>query len=163
MPRERLRLTKLPPAVLGILREAMRLILRRPVVGVAVAARVPDGRWVLIRRGDTGTWALPGGTLEWGETFRQLIARELLEEAGVKVRAIGRLVGVFSRPDRDIRFHGVTVVVMCEVEAPSQPPANALEIEEVGLFADAELPTELGMGTGDMLGAARRTQEPVIE
>jgi 8-oxo-dGTP diphosphatase len=160
----RLRLTSFPPAVLGLVREAARLILRRPVVGVAVAARVPDGRWVLIRRGDTGTWALPGGTLEWGETFRQAIARELLEEAGVKVRSIDRLVGVFSRPDRDIRFHGVTVVVACEVEPPSQPPANHLEIEEVGLFADAQLPTELGMGTSDMMSAARHpARVPVIE
>src|SRR5689334_24064008 len=94
-PMPRIRLTSFPPALLGIMREALRLILRRPVVGVAVAARAPDGRWVLIRRGDTGTWALPGGTLEWGETFRELIARELLEEAGVRVRSIGRLVGVF--------------------------------------------------------------------
>lgn len=157
-------LTRLPPAVIGIVREAARLILRRPVVGVAIAARVPDGRWVLIRRVDTGTWALPGGTLEWGETIRELIPRELLEEAGVKVRSVGKLVGVFSRPDRDSRFHGVTIVVTCEVETPSQPPANFLEIEEVGLFADIDLPPELGMGTGDMLTAARAdTQSPIIE
>jgi len=157
-------LTRLPPAVLGIVREAARLILRRPVVGVAIAARVPDGRWVLIRRVDTGTWALPGGTLEWGETIRELIPRELMEEAGVKVREIGKLVGVYSRPDRDSRFHGVTIVVACQVEAPSQPPANFLEIEEVGLFADADLQPELGMGTGDMLNAARNdSHEPTIE
>jgi 8-oxo-dGTP diphosphatase len=159
-----IRLTSFPPALLGIMREAFRLLLRRPVVGLAVAARVPDGRWVLIRRGDTGTWALPGGTLEWGETFRELVARELREEAGVEVRSIGKLVGVFSRPDRDIRFHGVTVVVTCEVDMPSRPPMNHLEIEEVGLFADSELPANLGMGTGDMLTAARRPgQDPIIE
>jgi len=158
-------LKSLPPAVLGIVKEAMRLILRRPVVGVAVAPRAPDGRWVLIRRADTGTWALPGGTLEWGETIRELIPRELLEEAGVRVTSVGRLVGVFSRPDRDVRFHGVTIVVACEVELPSQPPMNPLEIREVGLFTDSELPPEMAMGTGDMLDAARRAEgaPPVIE
>jgi 8-oxo-dGTP diphosphatase len=118
----------------------------------------------LIRRGDTGTWALPGGTLEWGETIRQLIPRELVEEAGVEVRSIGKLVGVYSRPDRDLRFHGVTIVVTCDVEMPKQPPQNFLEIREVGLFTDAELPEELGMGTGDMLRAAREAKpDPVIE
>jgi 8-oxo-dGTP diphosphatase len=138
--------------------------LRRPVVGFALAARVPDGRWVLIRRGDTGTWALVGGTLEWGETLREAIPRELVEEAGADLRSIGRLVGVFTRPDRDLRFHAVTVVVRCEVELPSRPPVNMLEIEEIGLFTDAELPRELAMGTGDMLAAARREGgEPVIE
>lgn len=156
-------LSRLPPAVLGIAREVLRLILRRPVIGVVVAARVPDGRWVLIRRADTGLWALPGGTLEWGETIRELIPRELREETGANVVSIGRLVGVFSRPDRDPRFHGVTVVVLCEVEMPSRPPVNFLEIAEVGLFADGELPEEMGMGTGDMLRAARGSGEPVVE
>ncbi|HKQ68919.1 MAG TPA: NUDIX hydrolase [Polyangiaceae bacterium] len=156
-------LLKLPAGALTILREAARLVLRRPVVGVAVAARVPDGRWLLIRRADTGEWALPGGTLEWGETIRELIPRELREESGANVRSIGSLVGVFSRPDRDVRFHGVTIVVACDVDEPTAPPVNPLEITEVGLFADDELPPEMGMGTGDMLQAARAHGPPVIE
>jgi 8-oxo-dGTP diphosphatase len=156
-------LLRLPPAALGILREVGRHLLRRPVVGFALAARVPDGRWLLIRRGDTGTWAPVGGTLEWGETLREAIPRELAEEAGAELRSIGRLVGVFTRPDRDLRFHAVTVFVACDVELPSRPQMNKLEILEVGLFTDAELPTELAMGTGEMLAAARRGGEPVIE
>src|SRR3954470_8169089 len=96
-------LSMLPKSALTILKEIGRHLLRRPVVGVAVAARTRDGRWLLIRRADTGTWALPGGTVEWGETVRTTVVRELAEEAGVDVEdaAIGRLVGVFSRPDRD--------------------------------------------------------------
>src|SRR5258705_9276432 len=133
-------LTRLPPAVLGIVKEAARLILRRPVVGAAVVARVPDGRWLLIRRADTGDWALPGGTLEWGETIRELIPRELREEAGAEVRSIGRLVGVFSRPTRDPRFHGVTLVVFCEGELPPRPPPNFPRIEKGGRFTDARPP-----------------------
>jgi len=156
-------LARLPPAALGILREAARLLLRRPVVGIAAAAQVPDGRWVLIRRADLGMWALPGGTLEWGETIQEALPRELLEEAGVRVRKVTGLVGVFSRPDRDVRFHGVTIVIRCEVEIPSQRPMNFLEIEEVGLFEDSELPLQLALGTGDMLEAARRGGAPVIE
>jgi len=155
---------KLPPALWAIAREMARLILRRPVVGVGVVARVPDGRWLLIRRADTGTWALPGGTLEWGETIRDLIPRELREEAGTEVRSIGKLVGVFSRPDRDIRFHGVTIVVTCEVELPSRPPLNFLEIQEVGLFTEEELPHALAMGMWDMLEATLKpAPDPVIE
>ena len=63
---------------------------------------------------------LVGGTLEWGETLREAIPRELLEEAGASLRSIGRLVGVFSRPDRDLRFHAVTVLIACEVELPAR-------------------------------------------
>src|SRR5436190_20586432 len=138
-------LARLPPAVIGILREAARLILRRPVLGIAAAARVPDGRWLLIRRADLGMWALPGGTIEWGETISETLPRELLEEAGVKLREVKGLVGVFSRPDRDPRFHGVTIVIRCEVDMPSQRPMNFLEIEEVGLFEDSAIPAQLAL------------------
>src|SRR5882762_924933 len=154
---------RIPAGALAIVKEVARLVIRRPVVGVVSAARTPDGRWLLIRRADVGDWALPGGTLEWGETVRELIPRELREEAGVEVRSIGRLVGVFSRPDRDPRFHGVTITVQCEVDMPTRPPQNFLEIQEVGLFADADLPTDLSMGTGDMLTAARQPREPIVE
>jgi 8-oxo-dGTP diphosphatase len=156
-------LSRLPKSVLGISKEILRHLLRRPVVGVAAAARTADGRWVLIRRADTGTWALPGGTLEWGETLRASLARELLEEAGIEEGTFVRLVGVFSHPDRDPRFHAVTIVAEMRVKLPSRPPMNPLEIREVGLFRDDELPEELAMGMGDMLEAARRGSEPIFE
>ena len=74
---------RLPKAASGILREVGRHVLRRPVVGIAAVARAPDGRVLLVRRADTGTWALPGGTLEWGETLANTLPRELDEEWGV--------------------------------------------------------------------------------
>jgi 8-oxo-dGTP diphosphatase len=153
----------LPKAALGILHEVARHLLRRPVTGIVAAARTEDGRWLLVRRGDTGTWALPGGTVEWGETMRATLERELLEEAGVESFELERLVGVFSRPDRDPRFHAVTVVALCRVEPPSRRPTNALEIREVGLFADDDLPGELAMSMSDMLRAAREGGAPVLE
>jgi 8-oxo-dGTP diphosphatase len=148
--------------VLDIMKEAARILLRRPIVGIAAAAKTPDGKWVLIRRADTGTWALPGGTLEWGETLREALAREMEEEAGISGVVPGRLVGVFSAPHRDPRFHGVTVVVTCDVQPPTAKPKNPLEILEVGLFADAELP-ELAMGMSDMIRAAQEGGAPIIE
>jgi 8-oxo-dGTP diphosphatase len=155
-------LSRLPQGALDILKEGARLVLRRPVIGIAAAARTKDGRWVLIRRADTGTWALPGGTLEWGETLREALAREMEEEAGIRGVVPGRLVGVYSAPHRDPRFHGVTVVVECRVEPPTAQPKNPVEILEVGLFADRDLP-ELAMGMNDMLDAARAGGEPIIE
>jgi 8-oxo-dGTP diphosphatase len=155
-------LSRLPQGVLDIMKEAARILLRRPIVGIAAAAKTPDGKWVLIRRADTGTWALPGGTLEWGETLREALAREMEEEAGISGVVPGRLVGVFSAPHRDPRFHGVTVVVTCDVQAPTARPKNPLEILEVGLFADADLP-ELAMGMGDMIRAAQEGGAPILE
>lgn len=116
-------------------------------MGVAVAGRTEDGRWLLIRRGDTGTWAFAGGTVEWGETLRTTIARELEEEAGVVATDVGRAdPGVYSRPDCDVRFHAVTVLVEARVTAPTKAPSNPLEIREVRLFREAELPEDLAIG-----------------
>lgn len=155
-------LSLLPRSVLGLAKEVARHLLRRPVVGLAVAAQTEDGRWLLIRRGDTGTWALPGGTVEWGETLRTTLTREMLEEAGVTEATFERIVGVYSRPDRDPRFHAVTVVVKARVAAPSRPPMNPLEIREARLFREDELP-RLALGMDDMLAAARRGGEPELE
>ena len=144
----------IPRGLFPIVKEVARHLLRRPVVGIAAAARTPDGKWVLIRRTDTGEWALPGGTLEWGERLRDAIVRELDEEAGVDVVALGQVCGVYSDPARDRRFHAVTIVVTATVSPPSRPPANPLEIAEVGLFATDELPRPLAHGMQDMLGHA---------
>jgi 8-oxo-dGTP diphosphatase len=140
-----------PSDVFALVREGTRHVLRHPVVGVAAAARTEDGRWVLIRRRDTGQWALPGGTLEWGETLSAAIARELLEEAGVDVTGPTELFNVYSRPDRDYRFHAVTILVTARVSELRLPPKNPLEIAEVRMFEPTDLPVTLSMGMTDML------------
>ena len=145
---------RIPRGVFVLTKEVLRHVLRRPVVGIAAAARCPDGKWLLVRRADTGQWALPGGTLEWGETLRDCVVRELLEEAGIEACDIQRLVGVYSRPDRDPRFHGVTVVVQCRVGRPVRAPSNPAEILDARLFAETDLPKVLSMGMHDMLAAA---------
>jgi 8-oxo-dGTP diphosphatase len=152
-----------PKGALVLIKEVARHLLRRPVIGVAAAARTPDGRWLLVRRADVGRWALAGGTLEWGETLRASIARELAEEAGIDRCEIVRLVGVFSRPDRDPRFHAVTIVVECLVDPPARPPSNPLEITEVAFFSTDTLPGALAMGMQDMLDAAIRAPAPIVE
>ncbi len=70
------------------------------------------GRILLVRRGGSpfkGSWALPGGFCEVGETTEECGAREVAEETGVTVR-VGRLLGVYSDPKRDPRGHTVTVL-----------------------------------------------------
>ena len=156
-------LSAMPKGALTLLKEVGRHILRRPVLGIAAAAHTGDGKWLLIRRADTGTWALPGGTLEWGETLDGTIRRELEEEAGVTTSSIERVVGIYSRPDRDPRFHAVTVVVLCRIEPPHRGAVNPLEIREVKLFDEADLPTELGMNMKDMLDAARAGGPTTLE
>ncbi len=80
---------------------------------LTVDAWIRDGgRLLLVRRGRPpfqGSWCLPGGFCEWKETTEAACAREAEEETGLKVR-VGRLLGVYSDPERDPRGHNVTVL-----------------------------------------------------
>ncbi len=59
----------------------------RPAVGVAVMV-IKEGKVLLgCRKGahGTGTWAFPGGHLEFGESIEACAKREVLEETGLVV------------------------------------------------------------------------------
>jgi 8-oxo-dGTP diphosphatase len=142
---------RIPYGAWKILKEVARHLLRRPVVGIAVAGQTSDGRFLLIRRGDSGKWALPGGTLEWGEQMREAITREVVEETGASVIELGELLGVYSAPERDPRFHAVTIVVAARVTEPDSTRVNPVEVTEVGLFGAHELPVETSHGMADMI------------
>jgi 8-oxo-dGTP diphosphatase len=69
-----------------------------PMVGVGGVV-IRDGRALLIRRGSEplkGEWSIPGGILEVGETLKEGVARELLEETGLEVN-VAELIEVFER------------------------------------------------------------------
>lgn len=72
---------------------------------VAASAFVIDNqeRLLMIRRTDSGLFALPGGRHELGETLTETAIRETLEETGVTIRVDG-LVGIFSNPHHVVAF-----------------------------------------------------------
>lgn len=53
--------------------------------GAMVALRRDDGRILLTRRADDGTWCLPAGAAEPGGSFARTAVEELREETGVEV------------------------------------------------------------------------------
>lgn len=70
--------------------------------GVAVVAD-EYGRVLLQRRTDSGNWALPGGTMEIGETLEQCVVREVREETGLDIEITG-LVGIYTDPGHVIAY-----------------------------------------------------------
>ncbi|MEV5825944.1 NUDIX domain-containing protein [Spirillospora sp. NPDC052242] len=71
--------------------------MRERCVGAIVRDR--DGRLLLVLRGrppGAGRWSVPGGRVEPGEDDAAAVARELLEETGLRVR-VGALVGTVER------------------------------------------------------------------
>lgn len=76
-----------------------------PVVGVGAVIWNDRGEIVLIRRGQEprrGEWSIPGGKLEWGESVRDGILREVREETGLVVEILG-LIDVVDSVRNDSR------------------------------------------------------------
>jgi acetyl-CoA carboxylase carboxyl transferase subunit beta len=72
----------------------------RRVAAVGAVARGADGRILLVRRGnepDRGTWSLPGGRVEPGESAEAAVVRETHEETGLHVRVVQR-IATLERP-----------------------------------------------------------------
>ena len=152
------------PLLPRLIHDVAELVFRRPVLGAAVVAIDPEGRVVLARRRDTGTWGVPGGVMRLGEQVAETAARELREETGYTVREVTRLVGVYSSPQRDPRAHSVLVLLEARVEPPIAPIAlDPLEVSEVRAFAPEELPTQLAHDGARLLADWRRGAVGVID
>jgi 8-oxo-dGTP diphosphatase len=111
----------------------------RPIVAVG-AVVVDHDRLLLVRRGRSpaaGSWSVPGGRVEAGETLAEAVTRELREETGLD-GVCGPMLGWVERFDEDEHF----VILDFEVTlvGDDQPVAgdDAAEAEWVELHAVAE-------------------------
>ncbi|MFI6213242.1 NUDIX domain-containing protein [Nocardia brasiliensis] len=62
-----------------------------------------NGAILMQRRGDSGNWSLPGGTMEIGETLEQCVIRETREETGLDIEITG-LLGIYTDPEHVIEY-----------------------------------------------------------
>ncbi len=69
--------------------------LPRHTVGVAAVVTDERGRILVVRRRDNGRWEIPGGALELDESVHDGLCREVEEETGLRVEALG-LTGVYK-------------------------------------------------------------------
>jgi 8-oxo-dGTP diphosphatase len=80
--------------------------LSKPIIKAASACVWWGDEVLLAQRGKTwgyGTWSLPGGKVEFGETAQQAATRELLEETGV-IATLTHHVGDFDLDGGDVHY-----------------------------------------------------------
>jgi 8-oxo-dGTP pyrophosphatase MutT (NUDIX family) len=105
-----------------------------PIILTASVALIPGhGDTFLLTQRSNGSWGLPGGMLEVGETAVDAIKREVYEETGLKPD-IQRFQGVYTNhplmtyPNGDVA-HVILFVFVCSVdgEAVAADDATACE------------------------------------
>lgn len=114
-----------------------RIFFRNPKV--VVTALIEDDRRVLLVRRDIepgrGLWGLPGGFVDWDEHPEQALARECLEEIGVRAEPVELLEIQHVVSDDE----GI-VILPYRARIVSGEPVAADEVQQVGWFAPDALP-----------------------
>lgn len=109
---------------------------RQPFTLHVVAALIQEGDRVLLDRRHEGPlaghWEFPGGKVEPGETGKQALRRELIEELGVEA-SVGREVARSTDVSRDVEI----TLVLYEAVLRGQP--RAVDVEIIRWFSLHEL------------------------
>lgn len=124
----------------------------RPKVGIAIL--IPhDGKILLGKRKSEhgrGTWGLPGGHIEYGESFEDCVHRELMEETGLKVTNVR-----FAALTNDIypheKRHYVTIFMLCDYISGEAQVMEPDKCEEWQWFDWTNLPEPLFFSIQNLL------------
>ena len=118
---------------------------RGMTLGVRAVVLDGDNRVFLVKHSYVAGWHLPGGGVEVGETFRDALTRELVEEGRIELLGEPALHGIFLNSHVSRRDH-VAVYLVRHFRQDRLPEPNR-EIVACGFFEAAALPAETTQGT----------------
>jgi len=142
------------------IKELRELVGHKPLIlNTAAGILVNEQQQVLLNlRTDTHNWSLPGGYLEYGETYATACVREYKEDSGIDVKIVAP-IGIFDQgetvyPNGDVVQ---TITELFLVEAIGGQPLQTATDETLKLayFDFDNLPPLLNQQTADTLIAAK--------
>lgn len=132
-----------------------------PTADPIVITNEPRPRILLIERGDTGAYALPGGFIDGDEPAEAAARRELKEETGLELTQSGICVYEGPVADRRTTLHAwaETAAYLFTVDAPA-PVEGADDARSAGWYPIDELPGILYGSHALLVQRAFATLEP---
>jgi len=109
---------------------------RNPVPTVDIIIKVDDGIVLIDRKNPPYGWALPGGFVDYGESYEDAAVREAFEETGLKVERLQQF-RTYSDPRRDSRMHTASTVFIARA---SGKPVGADDAKRADVFTQDALP-----------------------
>jgi ADP-ribose pyrophosphatase YjhB (NUDIX family) len=98
------------------------------------------GKILLVKERSDGLWTLPGGWADVGDSPADAVIREIREESGLETRAT-KLLALLDRNKHGHPPHVnhiYKIFIRCEIIGGS--PTTSHEIQDVGFFAEDEIP-----------------------
>ncbi len=86
---------------------------RNPFLTVDIIIEIDGGIVLIERKNVPHGWAIPGGFVDYGESVEKAAIREAKEETSLDVTLIEQFHS-YSDPDRDPRFHTVSIVFIAK-------------------------------------------------
>ncbi len=111
-------------------------VYRNPTPTVDIIIETEGGIVLIARKNPPHGWALPGGFVDYGESFESAARREAREETGLAVTLTHQLHS-YSAPDRDPRQHTCSTVY---IATASGTPAGADDAAQAKIFTEDTLP-----------------------
>ena len=112
---------------------------RNPFPTVDIIIEYRGGIILVKRRNPPYGWAIPGGFVDCGESLEEAAAREAKEETGLTAELV-RQFHAYSEPDRDARFHTVSVVFIAKGKGELHAADDAVDAR---VFTKDNLPGEI--------------------
>lgn len=135
--------------------------IKRPMTLGVRGLCLRDESVFLIRHTYVPGWQLPGGGVESGETLREALDKELMEEGNIRLTAEPHLFQIYFNRRMSKRDH-VALFVCREFEQTS-PKRPDHEIAESGFFSIHALPNGTTRATreriGEVLGGKSASQD----
>ena len=97
-----------------------------------------QGIVLIERKNEPRGLALPGGFVDVGERVEDALVREMKEETNLDV-TISRVLGIYSDPARDPRFHTASVVYVAKAKGE---PKGGDDAKEAKLYSLDVIPME---------------------
>ena len=111
-------------------------VYKNPVPSVDIIIELNGGIVLIERKNPPHGWALPGGFVDYGESYEHATVREAQEETGLEVNLV-RQFHTYSTPDRDPRQHTASTVFIATAKGTAKGGDDALQAR---VFTQDNLP-----------------------